>query len=997
MSIIILIPALACIIALFRDSTTKAFLNIYLPVFFLLPIYYFWKIAELPPIDFAEAALLPLGLAILIKDLRHWRPTLMDLSLALFILSSCYADYLAERQTAFIFNLFSTLVTALIPYMIGKLLIEQHRARIATVKRIVVLLAINCVISAYEYRMGQNPFALMFRRFFPGETFAWKTQIRWGFGRVSGPFGQSELAGIILIFGLVLALWAGYYHLWPQRFRYFRRWPLSPAATFAALIALTLLMTQARGPWIGAVVAIPIAFIGRSKRVLRTAVITILCLTIGIAGIYIGLNRYASGPVTSEEQETAQYRQHLLTNYIPVAKAGGPWGWGQDFPRVGGQGSIDNQFLFVALVQGWVGLLAFCLIAVEAILHMAASVLLATGKIRPPLRLVHAWHHARTSRHQPECLPWPADLPALLPSCRMVAGAAHASQSRQRTRLRGRLHMMSDRTIGWRPSIRGLYANGWGRLLFTLAILLFAQPLLAQTTITITSKPLRTNVQRFGINLSGQTYYDSGQLLRNLISRNPGFEGETWQSILHCKSATATTCIDENPWTVWPANFLAHAHYEVLSGAAAGSTGTVITSSKANSAANLGVALALTPTQKPLANGDFIVVRLNSIPGDPTAGWWPTTANGARFLPELADRKSGTQSLRIEAAAPNQTATLASYFDTLAGHSFVRLHGKYQLTFRAKPITPNAQIALKLERLDITHHTNITFLSTTRTLTPGWQNYTIPVTASDPPGAIGSVALTFNIASASILLDDVSLSFPSALGLGPRPSAMKLPRPSAICIPAYSATWTMAPASAARSTISSQTPLFASAAATAHSRLALKTSLSASPISSSSAKSPMPTHGLPSRRASRLKTPRTLSSTLALPSIPASPACAIGPNPGPLRSTPSISNSAMNSGTPALSPAAPSTNPRPMPSAPTPSSPPCAAQNISSQASSISSSAHGSPSPGGRSRSSPPTHTPTRSPSRRISSPPSTTRATKRPSSVPCSRSPSRSTPRPRA
>lgn len=380
MSIIILIPALACIIALFRDSTTKAFLNIYLPVFFLFPIYYFWKVAALPPIDFAEAALLPLGVAILIKDLRHWRPTLMDLSVALFIFSSCYADYLTKPSTYFVLALFGTLVTALVPYMIGKLLIEQHHARIATVKRIIVLLAINCVISAYEYKMGQNPFSLMFRHFFPDETFAWKTQIRWGFGRVAGPFGQSELAGIILIFGLALALWAAYYHVWPRRFRYFPRLPISPSATFIALITLTLLMTQARGPWIGAVVAIPIAFIGRSQRVLRTAIITVLTLIVGVAFIYIGLNRYASGPVTSQEQETAQYRQQLLTNYIPVAKAGGAWGWGQDFPRVGGQGSIDNEYLFVALTQGWVGLLAFCLIAVESMAHMFASAILTPEK-----------------------------------------------------------------------------------------------------------------------------------------------------------------------------------------------------------------------------------------------------------------------------------------------------------------------------------------------------------------------------------------------------------------------------------------------------------------------------------------------------------------------------------------------------------------------------------------------------------------------------------------
>jgi len=306
------------------------------------------------------------------------------------------------------------------------------------------------------------------------------------------------------------------------------------------------------------------------------------------------------------------------------------------------------------------------------------------------------------------------------------------------------------------------------RGLASLSFCAVAVTALSQTTITINSKPLHTNVQRFGINLSSQTYYDSGQLLSNLVSRNPGFEGETWQTILHCKTATATTCIDENPWTVWPANFLAGAHYEVLSGAAASSTGTIITSSVANSKANLGVALALTPSAKPIANGDFLLVRLNNIPDDPTAGWWSTTTNGARFLPELTDVGSGKQSLRIEAAAPNQTATLASYFDTLASHSFVRMHGQYQLRFRAKPITPHTQLNIKLERLDTAHNNTVSFLNTTRTLTPGWQNYFVPFNASEPPNAVGSVALTFTIASASVLLDDVSLS-----PAGPAPTAFR--------------------------------------------------------------------------------------------------------------------------------------------------------------------------------------------------------------------------------
>ena len=370
MPIVILIPFLLCTFALFRDSAQKAFLNIYVPVFMLFPIYYFWKVASLPPIDLSEAALVPLGFAMIVKEMPRWRLSLMDLWLGLFVFSAYYADALHGHQVASTFELFSGLCIAVLPYMAGKLLIEQAGGRVAVVKRIVFCLFVASVLSAYEYRMGQNPFTLIFARFFPDERFPWKTQIRWGFGRVSGPYGQSELAGMMLFFGLVLTFYLAFNHLWEPKFKRADWLPLRKSTIIAWTIGLTLLMTQARGPWLGSLVAVPIAFIGRARNTLRAAIVfTTLCLVVGPLS-YIGFQHYANAPATSAEQETANYRSHLLDNYIPVAKQGGPWGWGQDFPRAPGQGSIDNEYLFVALTQGWVGLLSFCALAIGGLYHL---------------------------------------------------------------------------------------------------------------------------------------------------------------------------------------------------------------------------------------------------------------------------------------------------------------------------------------------------------------------------------------------------------------------------------------------------------------------------------------------------------------------------------------------------------------------------------------------------------------------------------------------------
>ncbi len=276
------------------------------------------------------------------------------------------------------------------------------------------------------------------------------------------------------------------------------------------------------------------------------------------------------------------------------------------------------------------------------------------------------------------------------------------------------------------------------------------------THIQIDSRPLHRNVKRFGINLSGQAFYDSGQMLRNLIARNPGFEGETWQSILRCKVVTANTCTDENQYAAWPAGFMAGGRYTVISGAAQATTGSVTSSSAVS--AGQGVTVTLQPAPRGLAKGDFVVVRADK-PGDAGAGWWITLDGGATTATEAQDlspHTPGRQALRVEAAAPGQTARVVSYFDTFEGRSFLQLRGAYTIRFRAKALAGKRTLDLKLERLD-TRHGGHTFVSRQIALAPTWQDYSFAFRAAEDGSAIGSVALSFTLAGSSALLDDVAL------------------------------------------------------------------------------------------------------------------------------------------------------------------------------------------------------------------------------------------------
>jgi hypothetical protein len=279
----------------------------------------------------------------------------------------------------------------------------------------------------------------------------------------------------------------------------------------------------------------------------------------------------------------------------------------------------------------------------------------------------------------------------------------------------------------------------------------------AQTVLTLGPETLRTNVKRLGINLSGQDFYDSGQMLRNLTFRNPGFEGETWQSILHCKRVSASTCTDENQYAVWPAGFLTGAHFNVISGPAHGASGTVTNSTVA--ASPNGVTLTLAGLRTPLHAGDFLIVRIDK-PGHAEAGWWTDLQGGASLATELHDlspNSPGRQALRVDATRPNQTASISSYFDSLEGHSFVHLHGTCRLVFRAKPLTPNSTLNIKLERLD-TKHGLESFFNHTVTLQPGWHDYTFDFPTAENGTEVGTVGLTFSLHESSALLDDVALT-----------------------------------------------------------------------------------------------------------------------------------------------------------------------------------------------------------------------------------------------
>jgi O-Antigen ligase len=367
MSYVILIPGILCIIALIRGNTQRVFLDLFIPVMMLFPLSYVLKIPHFPSLDFLTALTLPLGIAMFFGDFSRWKISRTDIWIALFIFTAIYVDYKAGRTIDAIFVLFSHFTGVIVPYMAGKLLVERPGNRIATIRGYVTLLAFVSVFMMLEFFTKINVFRVLWNKFFPEQWWVLILQIRNGFGRAKGPYAQSEHAGNILFIGLTFAVW-----LLSQRYRK----PggkiipvVSPAKgkAMVVLLATALYMTLSRGPWIGAIVSLSIASIGKAKRPKKRAVIVFaLALLIGLPAYVAGKN-YVSGPRADygSEQETAQYRALLIDNYVPIAKLGGAWGWAYGFPVISGQTSIDNEYLFIWVTQGYVGLTALILIFVE--------------------------------------------------------------------------------------------------------------------------------------------------------------------------------------------------------------------------------------------------------------------------------------------------------------------------------------------------------------------------------------------------------------------------------------------------------------------------------------------------------------------------------------------------------------------------------------------------------------------------------------------------------
>ena len=363
-----------------RRSIADAVLDIYLPMFLLFSVYGY-RIPHLPAINFGDAALIPIAIALLIGHWREWQFHRTDLWIALFFLGACYSEILhSDRGTAGLV-FFSGLFQGIMPYILGKLLLEKGDMRERFARRFVYIAFFVAIVSIWEFRMGRNLFMAVEGAIF-GRSVIEVGQIRNGLVRVAATFGGCIQAGIMFAAAWLFSLWLRV--LDKSRGNEPKYWGLRRSTILSIGAAGGVLMANSRGPLLMAILAYLIARIGKARNMGRTAIATlVLSAAVGTVG-YIKVVEYTKGSIwdaKTGEQESAIYRRILLDEYKPYVAKGGLFGYGVVArPVVPGMFSIDNAFLNIQLVQGNLGLWMFVLMGAESLLAACLAARRATQR-----------------------------------------------------------------------------------------------------------------------------------------------------------------------------------------------------------------------------------------------------------------------------------------------------------------------------------------------------------------------------------------------------------------------------------------------------------------------------------------------------------------------------------------------------------------------------------------------------------------------------------------
>jgi hypothetical protein len=179
---------------------------------------------------------------------------------------------------------------------------------------------------------------------------------------------------MMFLTGVLFNIWLLRFHKWEPTFRYLRFKWASKGPIIMGLLLLGTFMTLSRGPWLGLAFGFGVSLIGFARNTRKAFIRFIVLAVLVFAVSYPFVNHYTSGTTATAQvidQENAVYRRQLIDSYTPVVQAGGLWGWGvTKFPIVNGQNSIDNEYLYLGVTRGYLGVSVFLILIADAIFSL---------------------------------------------------------------------------------------------------------------------------------------------------------------------------------------------------------------------------------------------------------------------------------------------------------------------------------------------------------------------------------------------------------------------------------------------------------------------------------------------------------------------------------------------------------------------------------------------------------------------------------------------------
>lgn len=236
--------------------------------------------------------------------------------------------------------------------------------------------------------------------------------------------------------------------------------------------------------------------------------------------------------------------------------------------------------------------------------------------------------------------------------------------------------------------------------------------------------PVKTEVDRIGINLGQWTQYGSAFFANNVIM-NPGFEGHIDRHIVITTQSNSTSFSDESNRD-FPDGYWDNATFEIRTGPHAGTEGVIAKSLKQGAGGYPEYT-----TQSPLPDLDVrtVISLKKSESPNPVDNWWvPNTETAKIDKNEVRPESLGGQSLRL---SPTESikGEISSFIDHdshIVGKALL-INGNWHCTFWAKADSNGVPIEVFFRRMNGTPR----FFHETFSLTTEWQEYTIDFTAED--------------------------------------------------------------------------------------------------------------------------------------------------------------------------------------------------------------------------------------------------------------------------